>query len=328
MEKARASVEAAATAGALRYAAVQYREAEDLLQRGRLEMARQNGRLAIFRNYKRADSLYGAANVSAIKAADDAHAFVGALHDKADSSFKDLQRELAVWRESLDGSLKLFMAEHQWSQAEMALEMCERLIVQEEFAAATEAVSRGKEALRRLRLVVADYANDQADKIKIWRRWVNETIDDSRDKGASAIVVDKNSHTLYLIRSGAVVRSFRCDLGYNSARGKFMSGDGATPEGKYYITKVRHSGSKYYKALNINYPNDLDRKRFAENKAKGIIPKRALIGALIEIHGGGGQNKDWTDGCVALANNELDNLMRYVDEGTPVTIVRKSDVWP
>lgn len=328
LERARAALESASTAGALRYASIQYHDAERILQQGRLEMARQNGRLAPFRDYDRADSIYAAAFDAAVKAESDAKNFIRIQRDQADSCFEDLQRELTAWRESLDGSLNLFMAEHQWSVADMSLEMSERLILREEYAAAIEAVSRGKDALRRLRLVVADYVNDQADKLKIWRRWVRETLDNSRNGGGVALIVDKLSHKLYLVKDGALVKSFNCDLGYNSARGKFMSGDGATPEGLYQITRVRPTGSKYYKALNINYPNELDKKRFAENKTKGIIPRRAAIGALIEIHGEGGRNKDWTDGCVALTNSDLDHLMRYVTPGTPVTIVRKSDVWP
>lgn len=328
LEKARSALESASAAGALRYASIQYHEAEDILQQGRLEVARQKGRLAPFRDYDRADSLFGVAYQAALKADTDAQTFIRVLHDQADSCYEDLQRELAAWRESLDGSLNLFMAEHQWSVADMSLEMSERLILREEYAAAIEAVSRGKEALRRLRLVVADYVNDQADKIKIWRRWVRETLDNSRAGGTVAIIVDKLGHKLYLIKDGALVRAYDCDLGYNSARGKFMAGDGATPEGLYHITKVRPSGSKYYRALNIDYPNESDKKRFAENKTKGIIPRRASIGALIEIHGEGGRKKDWTDGCVALTNGDLDHLMRYVTPGTPVTIVRKSDVWP
>lgn len=327
-EKARAALESAAGAGALRYAEPQYREAEEVLQKGRLEMARQNGRLAPFRRYKRADSLYAAAYMAAMKASDDAQSFVRGVKQRADSSYKDLLRELSEWRESLDGSLRILNAEKHWSAAEMALEMCEQLTLREEYAAAIEAVSRGKDSLRRLRLLLADYAHDQAQKVKVWRRWVAETVENSRSNGTTALVVDKSAHKLYLVKAGRVVRTYDCDLGYNSAQGKFMAGDGATPEGKYHVTKVRHNGSKYYKALNINYPNEQDKVRFAENKSKGIIPRRAHIGALIEIHGDGGRDKDWTDGCVALSNANMDSLMPHVTAGTPVTIVRKSDFWP
>jgi len=49
---------------------------------------------------------------------------------------------------------------------------------------------------------------------------------------------------------------------------------------------------------------------------------------LIEIHGEGGKNRDWTDGCIAMTNEDIDHLMQYSSVGMPVTIVRRSDLWP
>jgi len=91
---------------------------------------------------------------------------------------------------------------------------------------------------------------------------------------------------------------------------------------------ARHRGTRYYKALMINYPNERDRQIFAQNKSRGVISKRARIGGLIEIHGEGGRNDDWTEGCIALTNREMDQIMQYATVGTPVTIVRRSDRWP
>jgi murein L,D-transpeptidase YafK len=139
--------------------------------------------------------------------------------------------------------------------------------------------------------------------------------------------VDKSAHKAYLVKGGTVLKTYRCDLGWNSAEQKYFQGDGATPEGKYQITAVKHR-SKYHKALLINYPNESDKKRFAENKRKGVISRYARIGALIEIHGGGGRDQDWTDGCIALTDRDMDNLLAYVSVGTAVTIVRRSDTWP
>lgn len=109
---------------------------------------------------------------------------------------------------------------------------------------------------------------------------------------------------------------------------KLFAGDAATPEGKYKVVRARHTGSSFYKALSLDYPNEHDRKRFEENKRRGIISHKARIGGNIEIHGEGGKNRDWTEGCVALTNADMDHIMKYVSVGTPVTIVRKSDQWP
>jgi len=71
----------------------------------------------------------------------------------------------------------------------------------------------------------------------------------------------------------------------------------------------------------LNYPNDEDRAQFASLRRQGRIPSNASLGGLIEIHGEGGRGKDWTKGCVALANNDMDDLFRRAAVGTPVTIV-------
>ena len=87
--------------------------------------------------------------------------------------------------------------------------------------------------------------------------------------------------------------------------------------------------TKYYKALLFDYPNTNDKARFARLKREGIIPRDAHIGGLLEIHGGGtgfaGNHffgKDWTAGCVALADTYMDRLWPHVRVGTPVIIVR------
>jgi murein L,D-transpeptidase YafK len=135
------------------------------------------------------------------------------------------------------------------------------------------------------------------------------------------ILVDKLKHKCYVYRGGVMVRAFDVDLG-GTLWDKMHSGDRATPEGMYRIVKKRPQGDTiYYKALLINYPNDEDRAQFAIAKQKGWISRRAGIGSLIEIHGEGGRKEDWTLGCVALANRDMDVLYQLVSVGTPVTIV-------
>jgi hypothetical protein len=328
LENAKSALKLTASQGALRYAEQSYRLADELMQRGWLEVARQNGRLAPFRNYRVADSLLNLAVEKAYQAACEAQERACYLDSTARSERADLQNELLVWREALDGSLASFQAEPYWSLADMYLEMSKLLIDEGEYEEARQTVEKGKESLRQLGQILFEYANDEAEKISLWRRWVQETVAESRKKGTYAVIVDKSAHKTYLAQSGKLVHTYDCELGYNSARHKLFAGDGATPEGKYQVIAVKSRGSKYYKALLLNYPNQLDRKRFEENKRKGIISSHAQIGGFIEIHGEGGKNKDWTEGCVALTNSEMDHLMQHVTVGTPVTIVRRSDLWP
>jgi lipoprotein-anchoring transpeptidase ErfK/SrfK len=165
------------------------------------------------------------------------------------------------------------------------------------------------------------FLSDYFVSLSKWKRWADETINWSRNNSAYAIVVDKFAHKLYVYKDGKVKKEFNAELGPNWIGAKQYKGDKATPEGKYHITKKknRHQ-TKYYKALLINYPNDEDQVRYNANVKKGNIPKRG-IGNLIEIHGDGGRGINWTDGCVALTNNDIDRVYELVGVGTPVTIV-------
>jgi murein L,D-transpeptidase YafK len=149
---------------------------------------------------------------------------------------------------------------------------------------------------------------------------VAETAAWSRSTGDPAIVVLKENHRVDVYDGGHVVRSYAADMGYRSVNDKRSSGDAATPEGRYRIT-AKKSYSNYYKALALNYPNDEDRTQFAALRRSGRIPEGAQLGGLIEIHGEGGRGKDWTKGCVALANRDMDDLFQRAGVGTPVTIV-------
>ena len=91
---------------------------------------------------------------------------------------------------------------------------------------------------------------------------------------------------------------------------------------KYRVVKKKDRGqSRYHRALLLDYPNAADRERFAAAQRRGEIPRGARIGGLIEIHGEGGRGQNWTEGCVALSNRDMDDLFRRVGTGTRVTIV-------
>ncbi|MFH1863041.1 MAG: L,D-transpeptidase [bacterium] len=328
LNQAKAALDSAAAVGALRYTEETYREAEQLIQDGWMEMARQNGRLAPFRNYYKADSLLQAARLlseQAIRKTLDSITFLEQLTARERSA---LWRELTNWRDALNGSLVIYKAENHWATAELNLLMSDRLAKDGEYEEALAAIGESKKALKQLGNLLAEYVNDEKKQIAQWRRWVTETVSESRQNNSYAVIVVKNTHKTYLLKDGKITRTYNCELGWNSARQKLFAGDGATPEGKYHITAERSNGSKYYKALYLNYPNDQDIQRFRNNKARNIISKRAGIGRNIEIHGGGGENEDWTNGCVALTNQDMDHLMKYTTKDTPVTIVRRSDKWP
>ncbi|HEY3496324.1 MAG TPA: L,D-transpeptidase family protein, partial [Polyangiaceae bacterium] len=122
--------------------------------------------------------------------------------------------------------------------------------------------------------------------------------------------------------NGRLAESYSVDLGSNVLDRKVAAGDQATPEGRYRIVRRLDEGeSRYYKALLLDYPNEADRRRLEEHRESGAVSASARSGGLIEIHGEGGRGTNWTDGCVALANGDMDELFRRVKVDTPVTIV-------
>jgi hypothetical protein len=155
-----------------------------------------------------------------------------------------------------------------------------------------------------------------------WQDWADETVSESRRSGGYAIVVEKIPAQLHLYHAGKKKYTFEAEFGSNWLGDKKSRGDMATPEGKYIVTKKLSGGStKYHKALLINYPNKVDVQEFNERIRNGQLRADASIGDLIEIHGDGGKGANWTQGCVALKNSDMDVLYKYVSKGTPVTII-------
>ena len=161
-----------------------------------------------------------------------------------------------------------------------------------------------------------------ATLLELWRSQVADTIKESRRSGGAAIIVDKFKRRLYLYEGGQKRAVFAAELGGNGLVRKLHSGDRATPEGRYLVTVKKSGGAtKYYLALLIDYPNSADLRRYREAEAAGEVPRGTGAGGLIEIHGHGGTGRDWTDGCVALADEDMELLFKKVRVGTPVTIV-------
>jgi lipoprotein-anchoring transpeptidase ErfK/SrfK len=177
-------------------------------------------------------------------------------------------------------------------------------------------------------LIITSYENatnhlkNYFNSYPIWKKWVNATIKESEKNGDYSIIIDKFSRKCFVYLKGRKKFEFEAELGPNWVGDKRVKGDKATPEGIYKITKkIEGSRTKYYKALLLDYPNDEDKRTFKSDIENGILPPSAKIGGLIEIHGNGGKGIDWTEGCVALTDKEIDLVYRNVKVGTTVTIV-------
>ena len=137
---------------------------------------------------------------------------------------------------------------------------------------------------------------------------------------ADSILILKKDHVMELIAGGKVIRTYKVALGRGGLAPKEHQGDGRTPEG-HYIIDAKYAASQYHKALHVSYPNAEDRQRAAK---LGVSP-----GGSIMIHGlpnGKGwigaahRLYDWTLGCIAVTDEEIDEVFKLVPVGTPVEI--------
>lgn len=138
---------------------------------------------------------------------------------------------------------------------------------------------------------------------------------------ADLVLVKKAERILYLMRDGKPFREYTIALGNSPVGHKLREGDSRTPEGRY-VLDWRNPESRFYKSIHISYPSDADRF-LAE--ATGVSP-----GGMIMIHGESvipvmrrvnSGKPDWTDGCIAVSNAEMDEIWTSVEDGTPIEIL-------
>jgi lipoprotein-anchoring transpeptidase ErfK/SrfK len=137
---------------------------------------------------------------------------------------------------------------------------------------------------------------------------------------ADSIVVYKRERTLVLFNRGVPVRTYFVALGSKPVGDKVQVGDQRTPEGLFYVN-AHNPASKFHLALRISYPDDAHRARAA---SLGVDPGGdIMIHGLPKEYSEAGTNhlqNDWTNGCVALSNQEIEEIWRTVPDGTPVQI--------
>ncbi|HTJ63135.1 MAG TPA: L,D-transpeptidase family protein [Alphaproteobacteria bacterium] len=137
---------------------------------------------------------------------------------------------------------------------------------------------------------------------------------------ADSIVVYKSARLLQLRRHGQVIKSYHVALGRQPVGQKMEEGDGRTPEGSYIVDR-RNIESEYHLSLHISYPekNDIQRAEARHVSAGGAI---MIHGEPNVLNDEGKKHllKDWTAGCIALNNRDIDEIWRLVDDGVSVDI--------
>ncbi|MDY6827865.1 MAG: L,D-transpeptidase family protein [Pseudomonadota bacterium] len=149
---------------------------------------------------------------------------------------------------------------------------------------------------------------------------VGTAVAEGRAAPVDYVLVEKTARKLVLIRSGKRVREYRIALGDAPAGHKQREGDERTPEGTYLLD-WRNAESQYYKSIHVSYPNADD---VAAAETRGEAP-----GGMIMIHGEPNepryprwyyQSQDWTDGCIAVTNEAMDEIWLAVRDNTPIHI--------
>jgi len=148
----------------------------------------------------------------------------------------------------------------------------------------------------------------------------SKTEEATREASVDHVLVLKSERKMNLMSHGKVIRTYKVSLGGTAAGAKEQQGDHKTPEGTYVLDR-RNPQSKYYKSIHVSYPNEQDKKHAAK---LGVSP-----GGDIMIHGlpnGFGWlgathlAHDWTDGCIAVTDAEMDEIWKLVADGTPIEI--------
>jgi murein L,D-transpeptidase YafK len=137
---------------------------------------------------------------------------------------------------------------------------------------------------------------------------------------ADRVVIEKTAHRLSIYIGGRLLKTYKVGLGPNAKGPKEREGDGRTPEGTYVIDS-RKQDSAFHRALHISYPNNEDRRRA---RRLGVAPGGAIMihglpngmGAIGKAH----LIRDWTQGCIAVTNEEIEEIWRVVPNGTRVEI--------
>ena len=137
---------------------------------------------------------------------------------------------------------------------------------------------------------------------------------------ADRIVVHKKDRTMELMHAGRVIKTYKVALGANPVGPKTQQGDHKTPEGVYVIDR-RNPSSKFHRALHISYPSAADREqaRKCDVSPGGDVFVHGLpngYGFLGAAH----RARDWTGGCIAVTDEEIEEIWKLVDNGTPIEI--------
>lgn len=321
ISQARESLAAAKNKKAGRYASETLREAERLYKWAMKEWETQNNKFFIFRDYALTRDLALKSTNKSTNAGNEAKTVKNKLQNSVESELTTLRNQISKFEkyyEHLALEQSILRSYHRgktrFLEAQIEFEKNDLQEAANLTKKAAEGITTAEKAAHMK--LVEFYKNYPS-----WEKNTKLAYSLSK-KGQTVILVDKLQSTCIILKGGKEFKSFPAEFGKSWMGDKLYAGDKATPEGVYKITeKKSRAKTRYYKALLINYPNGEDQKRYDRMVKSGEIPRRTGIGGLIEIHGDGGKGVNWTDGCIALENSEMDVVFNQCSVNTPVIIV-------
>ena len=322
VEMARAAIARARDRQSEVYSPRLFREAQNNYDSAMTAWRAENERFILFRDYERVITFAAAAQKKAEEASRNTIKRSNSLKANLESELRRMKEEMASFE-------KIFMSmplpqdiKKKHARGKLLLREAEVDLEKENYVNGNVKITEANEYISGTYTLARKNLEDYFRNYSDWQEWATSTINESRRGGSYAIMIEKIPGVLHLYQGGKKKYTFEAEFGKNWLGDKMSRGDFATPEGKYEVTKKLSGGStKYHKALMINYPNKIDIQEFNERIRNGKLPADARIGDLIEIHGEGGKGANWTQGCVALRNDDIDILFKYASKGTPVTII-------
>lgn len=325
-EQARLALSRARQAEAGRYVPGMFELAEKQWRHARAAWQQETRKWFLSRDFKAAQELAEMSREMSQRAAQAAVAVRDSLRWRTAAQLTLVKEKIADFRSQFIDLPIAHKDRQKFVAGELLMMESEWAFHRHDFLLAAEKVQRAAALVGSTNEKVAAFLQLYLADLPNWQRMVEETIAWSKEQKAPAIIVDKMGYRCLIYDDGRLKAEYPIELGPNWLGHKRKKGDGATPEGQYRVIKKKdRERSIYYKALEIDYPNELDRQRFRQAQANGELPQNAHIGGLIEIHGEGGKGVNWTSGCVALTNKNMDAVFKLAKIGTPVTIVGALD---
>lgn len=322
MEAARGRLSEAKAANAAKYSKNLYNSACSSYDSAMRYWKVENDRFYLFRNYDQV-------KYYALKAEKYAASSIGQADNNSKSLKKEIedkidriQKKINIYHANFEKMPSLDETRKQYNKGKIYFGEANLAFQKSDYIKAQQKIDLSAKLIEKSYNYANNVLVNYFGNFTKWQRWVSMTIEQSRLNDSYCIIVDKFSRECLLYYKGALKEKYEIDLGKNWMGDKNHQGDYTTPEGIYKVIDKKNCGrTTYYKAMLLNYPNEEDKARFAMNKKNGTISSWKRIGDLIEIHGEGGKGADWTSGCIALSNPDMDRIFAKCPNGTTVTIV-------